>query len=83
MINYSVRYFLSSLHFLHSNVPDNEGYKQKWRVLFFIRTKLVARVLACARGVARIKWRRLSCSLFDPKTIENPVTSVDSQTRLA
>ena len=28
--------------------------------LFFTRIKLVASVLACARAIARIKWRRLS-----------------------
>ena len=46
-------------NFLHSNVPDNKRHKRKWRVLFFIRIKLVARVLACARAIARIKWTRL------------------------
>ena len=37
--------------------------------LFFTRIKLVASVLACARAIARIKWRRLkplpSLSLFE------------------
>ena len=45
--------------FLCSNVPDNRCHKQKWRVLFFTRIKLVARMLACARVIARIKWRTL------------------------
>ena len=49
MINYSVRCFWSFFHFLFSNVPDNKCHKQNWRVLLFIRMKLVA----------RIKWRRL------------------------
>ena len=43
------------LYFLHSNVPDNNCHKQKWRVLFFTRIKLVA----CARAIARTKWIRL------------------------
>ena len=45
--------------FFHSNVSDNNCYRQMWRVLFFTRIKLVARVLACAHAIARIKWRRL------------------------
>ena len=28
-------------------------------MLFFTQIKLVARVLACARAIARIKWKRL------------------------
>ena len=59
MINYSIRCFLSFFHFLHSNVPDNQCRKQKWRVLSFTHIKLVARVLAYARAIARIKWRGL------------------------
>ena len=51
--------FLSFFHFLHCNVPDNKCYKEKWGVLFFTRIKLVARVLSCARVIARIKWKRL------------------------
>ena len=50
---------LCFIHFLHCNVPDNKCYKQKWSVLFFTRIKLVAHVLACARVIARIKWKRL------------------------
>ena len=46
-------------HFLHSNDPDNKCHKQKWRVLFFPRIRLVTRVLACARAIARVKWIRL------------------------
>ena len=48
--------FCSFFHFLRSNV---QCHKQKWRVLFFTRIKLVACVLACARAIARIKWRRM------------------------
>ena len=51
--------FLFFFHFLRSYVPDSECHKQKWRVLFLICIKLVARVLACARAIARMKWRRL------------------------
>ena len=59
VINYQIWYFLSFFHFLHSYVPDNKCHKQKWRVLFFTRIKLVASVLACARAIASIKWIRL------------------------
>ena len=45
--------------FLHSNAPDNKCHKQKLRILFFTRIKLVTRVLACACAIARIKCRRL------------------------
>ena len=38
---------------------DNKCHKQKWRVLFFTRIKLVASVLACAHVIAHTKWRRL------------------------
>ena len=51
-------------HFLRFNVPDNKCHKQKWRMLFFTRIKLVAQVLACARVIASIKSRRLSWGLF-------------------
>ena len=51
--------FLTFFHFLHSNTQDNKYHKQKWRMLFFTRVKLVARVLACVCVIARIKWRRL------------------------
>ena len=51
--------FSSFFCFLCSNVPDNKCHKQKWRVLFFTRFKLVVRVLACMSVIARIKWRRL------------------------
>ena len=54
--------FCSFFYFLRSNV---QCHKQKWRVLFFIRIKLVAHVLACTRAIARIKWRRLV--LIPPK----------------
>ena len=37
--------------------------KHKWCVLFFTRIKLVARVLACARKIAHIKWRRMNSLL--------------------
>ena len=57
---YSIWYFWSFFHFLHSNVPDKKCHKQKWRVLFFTRIKLVASVLVCARAIARIKWIRLN-----------------------
>ena len=59
IINYSIWFFWSFFHFLHSNVPDIKCHKQKWRVLFFTRTKPVACVLACARAIARIKRKRL------------------------
>ena len=49
MINYSIWRFWSFFHFLYFNVSDNKCYKQKWRVLFFTRIKLVASVLSCAR----------------------------------
>ena len=39
-------------------------HKQKWCMLFFIRIKQVARALACARAIARIKWRRLDIGIF-------------------
>ena len=35
-----------------------KGVKYKWCVLFFTRNKLLECVLACARAIARIKWRR-------------------------
>ena len=57
--NYSIWCFWSFFHFLHSNAPDNKCYKQKRDVLFFTRIKLVARVLAYAHVIARIKWKRL------------------------
>ena len=47
-------------HLLLSNIPDNNCHKQKWRVLFLTRIKLVARVLACAFAISCIKWRRLN-----------------------
>ena len=59
MTNYSIWYFWSSFHFLHSNVPGNKCHKKKWCVLFFTHIKLVA--WACA--IARIKWRRLQINL--------------------
>ena len=37
-------------HFLYSNVPNNNCHKQKWRVSFFARIKLVTRVCACDRA---------------------------------
>ena len=40
-------------------ISHTRSHKPKWCVLFFTRIKLVARVLACARANARIKWRRL------------------------
>ena len=52
--------FFIFLSFFHSNVPDNKCHKQKWRVIFSARIKLVARVLACARAIVRIKWRGLT-----------------------
>ena len=63
MTNYSIWYFWSSFHFLHSNVPGNKCHKKKWCVLFFTHIKLVASVLAWARAIARIKWRRLQMNL--------------------
>ena len=57
--NYSIWYFWSSFHFLHSNVPGNKCHKKKWCVLFFTHIKLVA--WTCA--IARIKWRRLQINL--------------------
>ena len=49
MINYQIWCFCSFFHFLLFNSPNNKCHKLKWRVLFFTRIKLVARVLACAR----------------------------------
>ena len=43
--------------FLHCKDRDNKCYKQNWSVLFFTRIKLVARVLAWALAIARIKWK--------------------------
>ena len=51
--------FWSFFRFLYSNTSGNKYHKQKWRVLFFTCIKLVARVLACARSIAHIKWTRL------------------------
>ena len=51
--------FCYFFHFLCSNVSDSKCHKQKWCVLFFTCIKLVAQVLACARVMTRIKWRRL------------------------
>ena len=59
MINYSIWCFWSLFHFFHSNVTDNTCHRQRWCVLFFTRIKIVVRMLACARVIARIKWRRL------------------------
>ena len=50
--------FCSFFHFLPSIVPDNKC-QQNWRVLIFTRIEVVARVLACARAIACIKWRIL------------------------
>ena len=61
VINYSIWCFWSFFCFLHSNIPDNKCYKQKWHVLFFKHIKLLASVLACVRVVARIKWIITSC----------------------
>ena len=63
-------FFCSFFHFLCSNVPDKKCHKQKRRVLFFTRIKLVAHVLACTRAIARIKWRRLEKVEFFEKTAE-------------
>ena len=38
-------------------------------MLFLIRIKQVARALACARAIARIKWRRLDIGIFWGKKI--------------
>ena len=57
--NYSTWCFWSFFHFLYCSVPDNKCYKQKWGVLYFTCIKLVVRVLACARAIARIIWKRL------------------------
>ena len=58
--HYSIWCFWSFFHFLF--IPDNKSYKQKWGILFFTRIKLVARVLACACAIERIKWKRLQDS---------------------
>ena len=55
----TIQFHVFFFHFPHSNVPNNKCHKQKWRVLFFTRIRLVACVLACARAIARIKWIRL------------------------
>ena len=59
MINNSIRCFWSFIFFIP--VSQNKCHKQKWRVLFFMRNKLVARVLACFRAISSIKWKRLRC----------------------
>ena len=46
--------FLIFLSFSSLQCPI-KCYKLKWGVLFFTRVKLVARVLACAPTIARIK----------------------------
>ena len=43
-------------HLLRSNVIDNKCHKQKWRVLFFTRIKIVARVSACVRASNEEDW---------------------------
>ena len=48
--------------FFHSTVPDNKSDKQKWYMLFFTCINIVVDVLACARAIAHIKWRRLPLS---------------------
>ena len=45
-----------TFHILHSNGPDKKCHKQKWHVLSHTHQ---TSVLACARAIARIKWRRL------------------------
>ena len=37
----------------------SQCHKQNWRGLFFTCMKILGRVLACARPIAHIKWRRL------------------------
>ena len=64
IITYSIWCFCFFFHFLHSNFPDIKCHRKKWRVLFFTRIKLVARVLACARAIARIKSRGLLSGTF-------------------
>ena len=56
-------------HCFHSNVPENKCHKQKLRVLIFTRIKLVARLLVCARAIARIKWRRLQLDIKNNKKL--------------
>ena len=46
-------------YFLHSNVSDNKCHKHRWRVLCYIRIKLVVSVLVCVHAIACIKWIRL------------------------
>ena len=60
-----IYYFLENLinYFKIIKGPNKKCLKHKWRLLFFTRIKLVARVLVCARAIARIKWRRLHHSV--------------------
>ena len=44
--------------------PNSKYHKQKWRVLFFTRIRLVSCVLACAHEIARIKSIRLHWCVF-------------------
>ena len=63
MINYYST--MINFHFPRADVPDNTYHEQKWRALFFTRIKLVARVLACVRAIARIKWKGLLYFKYD------------------
>ena len=61
-INHWIWCFCVLFYFLHLIVPDNKCDKQKWYVLFPICIKTVVNVLACARAITHIKWRRLPLS---------------------
>ena len=53
--------FLTFLHFLDSNVPDNKCHKQKWCMLFFTCIKLVHSVQQVSPPSPQKQWHVCWC----------------------